>query len=493
MAKAPFIPRVRTEFVTVAPADSLRFAINRMTEDGCQFVCVVDSERIVGVMTDGDIRRGLLSGRSLDAPAGDFMNVDFAYLVAGYSPQQAQKLLTSFEAIPVVTAELALVGVVSRGGSTVYSLAEPFLTAQETDAVSAAAASGWISSRSQDVALFEVEFSDALGLPAGLAVSNGTDAIELALLALGLQPGDEVMLPNLTFGATASAVVNIGCVPVLVDVESGSLGLDPSALARALSPRTRAVLVVHLYGKPASIEAIMRFAEKHGLLVVEDCAEAIGTLVAGKQVGSFGDAGTFSFFANKTLTTGEGGFVVFRDSKALERAAILRDHGMVPEKKYWHEVVGHNYRMTGLQASLGRVQVARLETLVEGRRKVFDYYRRNLTSEPQFEFDVEPGVQGSQDSHWLSEFRLSPTTAHHRDRLISLLLEQGVEARPYFYPLHVMPAYRKFGIPGQDYKVSTSESARGVCLPSSSFLEPHDVQEICRRLEVAWMMIGNDA
>lgn len=191
-------------------------------------------------------------------------------------------------------------------------------------------------------------------MPPGLAVSNGTDAIELALLALGLGPGDEVLVPDLTFGATASAVVNIGCVPVLVDVESASLWLDPSALSRAVNPRTKAILVVHLYGKPAPIDALLVFARDHRLLVVEDCAEAIGTLVEGKQVGSFGDAGTFSFFANKTLTTGEGGFVVFHSySSSASKRDPISTHYMScqPMKSLRFRASGTRYPPLNLRAA----------------------------------------------------------------------------------------------------------------------------------------------
>ena len=219
---------------------------------------------------------------------------------------------------------------------------EPVVPDEARRLVNEAMDSGWLSSAGPMVPRFEQAFADLLGVRHAVATSSGTTALHLALAALGIGPGDEVIVPDLTFAATINTVIHAGATPVIVDVDRRTWNMDPAAVEAALSPRTRAIMPVHLYGQPADMDALGAIARRHGLRIVEDAAEAIGANLRGAACGTIGDAGTFSFFSNKVITTGEGGAVVFRDAEAAQRARRLRDHGMNPAKRYWHDEVGYN-------------------------------------------------------------------------------------------------------------------------------------------------------
>ncbi len=238
--------------------------------------------------------------------------------------------------------------------------------------------SGWISSIGHYIEELEKSFAVYCGTEHAVAVSNGTVAIHLALEALGIEEGDEVIVPDLTFVATANAVRHANGVPVIVDVDRETMCMDPAALARAITPKTRAVIPVHLYGHPADMDRIMRIATARGIAVVEDAAEAHGAAIGGKRVGSFGRCGTFSFFGNKIMTTGEGGMITTDDGVLAGRLRFLRDHGMSRERKYWHTEIGYNYRMTNLQAAIGVAQLQRIDSLIEQKRSVIERYRKNF-------------------------------------------------------------------------------------------------------------------
>ena len=222
------------------------------------------------------------------------------------------------------------------------------------------------------------EFAEYSDCAHGAAVSNGTVALHLALVALGIGEGDEVIVPDLTYAATINTVLHANATPVIVDVEESSWCIDPIQIEKAITRRTKAIIPVHLYGQACDMEAIMKIAKKYKLRVIEDCAEAHGAMFNEKKVGSFGDVGCFSFFGNKVITTGEGGMCVTNDTNLNERMRILRDHGMSKTKRYWHEVIGYNYRMTNLQAAIGLAQLERIEKIHNNRREYENNYKDSL-------------------------------------------------------------------------------------------------------------------
>jgi perosamine synthetase len=351
-------------------------------------------------------------------------------------------------------------------------VAEPDLGPLEEQYLLDAFRSGWISSIGPYIERFEKAFASFCGVGYGVAVSNGTVAIHLALLAVGVRPGDEVIVPALTFVATASAVKYIGAVPVFVESEPEIGTLDPRAVERAVSLKTKAIIPVHLYGHPADMDPIIEIARRHGLAVIEDAAEAHGAKYKGRMVGSIGSCSTFSFYGNKILTTGEGGMIVTNDKALADRIRFLKDHAMDSNRRYWHPEIGYNYRMTNLQAAIGCAQLDRFNDLLSKRKKVLELYRTAFSKKP--EILINPSRPWAVPVPWFVCAILPHGTTHdQRDSLMEKLREKGIDSRPYFHLLCDMPPYapcRKVGINDNGLPVAEDLSLRGVILPSVTWL-----------------------
>lgn len=462
-----------------APIRDTLIRLNR-NELGIAFV-VDDTGRLEGVATDGDIRRGLLDGATLESPISRVMNRNALALPAGSDRHKIVESLTRrIRLIPLLDADRRVVDYASLARYTSIPVANPSLDGNERAYVLDCLESGWISSQGGYLRKFEAALAEFLGVEHALAVSNGTVALHLALVTLGIGPGDEVIVPDLTFAASASAVVHAGATPVLVDVERTSWTLDLDKAASAIGPRTRAIMPVHLYGQPADMDGVKALADRHGLLVIEDAAEALGSTWKGRRVGSIGDASTFSFFANKIVTTGEGGMVVFADSAKAERARRLRDHGMNPAKRYWHDEIGFNYRMTNMQAAIGVAQMERIESFIQGKLALAERYREGLSGIAGIVLPVERAEV--LNTYWSYSILLSDCPSmEERDRVIARLARLGIGTRPLFYPLHSMPAFRAFA-GNRDFSVTDHLSARGLSLPSAVTLADREVDFVCQSL-----------
>lgn len=458
-------------------------ALERMVVSGLQTVFVVDDDlRLVGVATDGDIRRALLSGRTLTSGMTEVMNPRCLSLPAGASDETVQTVLSErIRIVPLLDGEGRPVDYASRSRRRRIPVSAPNLSGHELEYVIDCVRSGWVSSRGDYLLRFEQEFARSVGVPHAVAVSSGTAALHLALVSWGIGPGDEVIVPDLTFAATANAVIHAGARPVLADVSPGALTLDPDAVERAITPRTRAVLPVHLFGQPADMTALSQIAARRGLLIIEDAAEALGSRIGDQAAGAVGDAGCFSFFANKLITTGEGGMVVFKDRSRAERARRLRDHGMTAGKRYWHDEVGFNYRMTNLQAAVGCAQLERMASFLSWRRRLADEYGRRLSAVPGVVLPMDR--EGTSNSHWLYWVGLPDCRSEDdRDQIMLRMAEHGIETRPMFHPLHVMPPYREFA-GNADFPASTAASRCGLCLPTSTDTTIDDLEHVARTLE----------
>jgi perosamine synthetase len=235
---------------------------------------------------------------------------------------------------------------------------------------------GWISSIGKYVSLFEKKFSQYVKSKNAVAVSSGTTALHLAIVALGIEKGDEVIIPSFTFVAPLNAILYSGATPVLVDINKDNLCIDESKLLKAITKKTKAIIIVHIYGFPLNMKNIKKIAKKYNLLIIEDCAEALGSKIYNKHVGTFGDAGTFSFFGNKTVSTGEGGMIIFKESKNAQKAISLRGHAMSLKEKYWHDDIGYNYRLTNIQAAIGLAQMERIKLFVNKKIWIAKIYRK---------------------------------------------------------------------------------------------------------------------
>lgn len=309
-------------------------------------------------------------------------------------------------------------------------VSEPSITQKEISYVLDAVKSGWVSSLGHYINEFEKRFAEFVGTKYALTTSNGTTALHLALVSVGIKKGDEVIIPDLTFVATANAVTYTGAKPVMVDVEQDTWCIDLKCFKKAIRKKTKAIIPVHLYGHPANMDKINKIACEHGLYVIEDAAEAHGAEYKGKMVGSLSDCGVFSFYGNKVITTGEGGMITTDNEELYEKAKYLRDHAMSKEKRYWHTEIGYNYRITNLQAALGLAQLERIEELILKKRQIFKWYKELLQ-------DIEgirlnPEKKGVKNVFWMVCLVLDKDFKIGRDELIKKLKEKGIDTRPFF-------------------------------------------------------------
>jgi perosamine synthetase len=361
-------------------------------------------------------------------------------------------------------------------GQRTIPVAEPALVGREKALVEDCIDSTWISSTGPYIGRFESGFADYCGVEHAITCANGTVALHLALLALGIGPGDEVVCPTLTYVAAANSVVYCGATPVLVDAERATWNLDPAAVEAAITPRTRAILVVHLYGHPADMDAIRRIADAHGLHVVEDAAEALGARHRGRLVGSLSDLATFSFYGNKVITTGEGGMVVTDDSALAEKVRLLRGQGQDPAQRYRFPVVGFNYRLTNVACAIGCAQLEKVEWHVGRRRQIAGWYRELLGDSPGITFS--PEAQWATSSYWMSSVVLDGRTADERDTVMAGLQRAGVETRPFFYPMHTLPPHAD----DRPFPVADALASGGINLPSGAALSYRDAEYVADRL-----------
>ncbi len=361
----------------------------------------------------------------------------------------------------------------------------PDLGGAEERYVADAVRGGWISSVGPAVEQFERGFASWCGAAHGVGTSNGTAALHLALTALGVGPGDEVVIPDFAMVSVLFAVLYCGAKPVLADVEPDTGNLDPAEVARAVSPRTKAVVAVHTYGHPCDVDAIRAALGGRGAAVVEDAAEAHGAEWRGRRTGALGEIATFSFYANKILTTGEGGMVVTGDARLAERCRYYRNlcFPLDRPRDYLHEEIGFNYRLTNLQAALGLAQLERADQLVEARRRNARGYRERLRDIAGLTLPVER--DGARNVYWMFGIQVDPESfGRSRDDVAAALAARGVETRPFFQPMHVQPPYLRLdgNGPGRGFPVSDRLAARGLYLPSSSGLTDDEIDYVCRAI-----------
>jgi perosamine synthetase len=355
-------------------------------------------------------------------------------------------------------------------------VAEPLLGKEEQDNVIEAVKSSWISSKGKFIEEFEQKFANYCSRKCGVATTNGTAALHLALTALGVKKGDEVIVPDLSFIATANTVSYCNAKPVFVDAHPGYWCMDPDKIEEKITPRTKAIIPVHLYGHPCDMNGILDIARDHNLYVVEDAAEAHGAEYRGGKVGSFGDISCFSFFGNKIITTGEGGMCLTNNEELAEKVKILRDHGMDPEKRYWHNVIGFNYRMTNVQAAIGVAQLTKINQFIEKKRQIASWYKEGLADlANQRLITPHPEMPWAKCVYWMYSILVEDKFRMNRDELIGVLEKRGIDTRPFFYPIHVLPPYKIYE---DTLNLSKSISLRGLNLPSSTTLGKSEVDYI---------------
>jgi perosamine synthetase len=452
----------KEDFVCDA-SDSPLAAIEKCLDNGVGACLVVDGPRYLGRVSLDEIGHAGLHGALLAPTLGQHLR-ELGHHRSNTAP--GGHILQ-----PDLDSAGNLIGITVDRSAQRIQIARPDMTHHEFRSIINAFLSSWISSKGPYVEKFEEGFARFVGVRHGVAVSNGTVALHLALAALGIGPGDEVIVPDLTFAATINAVLYCGATPVIVDVDRRTWCLSLANIECACTPRTKAIIPVHLYGRPSEMGPIAAFAGRHGIAVVEDCAEAHGARYAGRPVGKFGAISCFSFYANKIVTTGEGGMCLTDSDDLAAALRLLRDHGMTAERPYWHERVGFNYRLTNLQASIGHAQLARVHETLKRNQRLAETYRVALQHVPGVR--LPPTMDGVYAPVvWLASV-LVP--AERRNALLAAAARADIELRPFFHSLSTLPPYERYA---QHCPHSRELSATGVNLPTSRAVDDKAVERI---------------
>ncbi|NBO39242.1 DegT/DnrJ/EryC1/StrS aminotransferase family protein [bacterium] len=356
-----------------------------------------------------------------------------------------------------------------------FPVYRPNLSGNERRYVNECLETNWISSKGAFVGRFEKEFAQYAGAPSATSCCNGTVSLHLALLALNIQPGDEVIVPTFTYVASVNAIRYVGAIPVFVDSDPQTWQMDINDVKKKISAKTKAVMAVHLYGQACDLDALASLCQQRNLYLVEDCAEAIGTRIGSKHVGTFGDIASFSFFGNKTITTGEGGMLIANNPALIARCAHLKSQAVSPERTYWHDDIGYNYRMTNICAAIGVAQLERIESLMAQKRSIAMNYQHGLQSINDVKLHAE--VPGTTHSFWMVSLQVKNEA--QRNGLRNHLAQAGIETRPGFPPSHLFPMHAEFAR-GQRFPVAETLASTTINLPSYPDLTPQDVGFICQ-------------
>lgn len=440
---------------------------------GTAFIVGPEKQEFIGLITDGDIRRFLLDGNDVDSNINLINKPETITATLKMSVEEIIDLFSSeIRIIPILDSNNQIVEVAYYDKRFRLPVAEPVLGEAELIYVTECVRTGWVSSSGKFVKRFEEMFAEFCGSRYAVATSNGTAALHLALLALDVQPSDEVIVPSLTFIATANAVTYTGATPIFVDSALETWNIDPAQIEAAITPNTKAVIPVHLYGHPADMDPILEIAKKYKLVVIEDAAEAHGAEYKGRVIGSIGDIGIFSFYGNKIITTGEGGMIVTNSERYAKKIMQLRDHGMSISRRYWHPVLGYNYRMTNIQAALGIGQMERVESIIESKISIAQQYDRQLKDCKGL--TLPPQEKWAKNVYWLYTFLVEKNYEISREALVKRLSLEGIDTRPVFPPVHTQPIYNT----GQILQVAESLHAKGISLPSSARIKSADINRI---------------
>ncbi len=364
---------------------------------------------------------------------------------------------------------------------TSIPVAGPWITQKEIDYVTDAVSNCWYGQANKYHDRFEKAFAEYIGVNHAVALPSCTSAIHLSLAALNIGPGDEVIIPDVTWIASAAPVHYVGAQPIFADIDRETWCLSPESFADQITSRTKAVIVVDLYGNMPRLDQILAIARRHNIAVIEDAAEAFGSEYAGRKAGSFGDAGVFSFHGSKTMTTGEGGMLVTNRRELFERVLVLRDHGRVPgDVSFFNREVAFKYKMSSMQAALGLAQTERAEELVHRKREIFGWYAEFLSGLPGVTLNPEPA--GTRNSFWMATALLDPALGWNKVRLAQRLAEFGIDTRPFFHPLSSLPAYAHLphaATASRRNAIAYEISPHGINLPCALSITRDQVELVC--------------
>ena len=474
-----------TTFLPVKISNILK-KIN-LNEKGIIFT-VDKNFRLKGSISDGDLRRFALKGGNLNSIINNqsrLINKKPVSLNIKENLEKILKILNSkiknreISCLPLIDDNGKIVDISTKERVRRFPLASPIIGEQELLNVVDVIKTGWISSRGSYINSFEKKFSEYLGGGFSVALSNGTNALQIGLMSLGIKNGDEVIVPNFTFGGTINAVINSGAKPVIADVSLRNWTINLENIKKKITKKTKAIMPVHIYGQPYEIDEIKKFAKKKKIKIIDDCAEAVGAKYKNRVVGLENDCSCFSFFANKTITTGEGGMVVFKDPKIAQKARIIINQGLSDKKKYYHNYAGTNFRMTNMQASIGVAQLDSINHFLDIRKKIFNFYDKEFKTKKYL--TLLPKNNWSENSYWLYTLLVNNLGEKRRNQIIFNLQKFGIECRPGFYSLNKMRPFKKYS--KGNYKNSNYLSDNTISLPTTNLTKKNQIYIIEKFLE----------
>jgi len=362
--------------------------------------------------------------------------------------------------------------------ATYIPVNEPLLTGNEEKYLTQCIRTGWISSEGPFVSQFEAEFSARMQRQHGIAVSNGSVALDLAVVSLNIGEGDEVIMPAHTIISCAAAVVRAGAVPVLVDCDPLTFNMNVQDIEARITPKTKAIMVVHIFGLPVDMDPLLQIAKTHGLKIIEDAAEMHGQTYKGRPCGSFGDISTFSFYSNKHVTTGEGGMILTNDPELAQRCRSYRNLCFKPEQRFIHEELGWNYRMTNLQAALGVAQLERLDEFISIKRSMGARYLQLLDGVPGIQLPVARNAH-AENNYWVFPLVIDDQIDLSARDIMKRLQELGIGSRPFFWPIHEQPVLQRMGLFKQEsYPVSERIARKGFYIPSGMAITEKQMETV---------------
>jgi perosamine synthetase len=468
--------KVDIDKISILPNSTIKQAMQAINNGEMGVVFVVDKKGFLNnLITDGDIRRALLKGYGLQSIIDVVENANPIVAKIDTPLKKISKMFSDkIRIIPIVDEKNKIIDVHFKDKRSYIPVTNPFFDENEIELLNECIISGWISSGGVYVNEFEKIVAKHTGTKYAISCSSGTSGLHLALMAHNIGPGDEVIVPSLTFIATANAVTYTGAKPIFVDSDLKNWNIDPKLIESSITDKTKAIIPVHLYGLPADMDAINHIAKKYNLIVIEDASEAQGAKYKNKMVGTLGDAAVFSFFGNKIITTGEGGMIVTNNQAIAEKCEILRDHGMSKSKRYWHNELGYNYRMTNMQAAIGVAQMKKIGRIIKKKRRIASEYKKNLKSIPGIIFPAEEAI--NENVFWLFTIVIDENSfGMSSNDLMYRLKEYNIDTRPIFYPLHTQPIYNN----NQSLPKAEKIHAGGVTLPSAYDLKDDEIKKIC--------------
>ena len=460
---------------------TIKDALIKIDNNAMGTLFVIKNNRVIGVLTDGDIRRSLINNMQIKSSVCKIMNKKFVKIRQNEDKNKVIEKLNRFnhkiKVFPVINNDKKLVDITTQERFNYVPIYEPTLKGNEMKYLIDCISTNWISSAGPYVRKFEDNFSLMHYKKRALSVSSGTTGLHIALAALGVKKGDEVIVPNFTFAAAINSILYVNATPVIVDVDKDKWTIEINEIKKNITKKTKAIIAVHIYGNPCDLDQIVMICKKQKIFLIEDCAEAIGSKYKNKFVGTFGDCGVFSFFANKTISTGEGGMVIFKDEKKYNHAKILRDHGMSTKNKYFHDFVGFNYRMTNIQAAIGLAQLENFKKIIKRKIEIAKIYKEKLKKNKNIIFQRDE--KKSVNTFWAVGVLAKYKSFSYPD-FEKKMKKSGVEVRNFFFPLNLQKIYKKYA---NKRKFNTDGFfSAGISLPTFASIKISEINYICKAL-----------